>query len=77
MKYLTAFVISLILFFAPVAEAAESEIATESALFFTQSEEENDIDRSISPVVWVFVALGVGALVIVGTLTFVNRRQKM
>ena len=77
MKHLTAIIISLMLLLMPVSTFAESEIANESDLFFTQSEAGTDIDRSMHPVVWVFVALGVGAVVCVGVLMFINRRDSL
>ena len=76
MRKLAAFIAALSLALMPVFALADAP-ADESDLFFTQSEEEARADLGMDPVVWVFLAAGVSAVVCVGVLTYVNRRQSI
>lgn len=77
MRKFAALIAALSLAFTPVFAKADPPVANESDLFFTQSEEEADIDTRAHPVIWVFAAAGVFAVVCVGALTYANRRRSI
>lgn len=83
--FLAALVLSpLFLFALPVSADTSSSVPSEAVssqvtLFFDESEAaavDDGYDHEASPVVWIFIAIGVSALVASGVLVYVNREDK-